>query len=235
MKIYVVEDDIIQLDDILISIVQLGHECIGHSDDSFEALEQIERLNPDVVLMDIHLHGKQQGIALAKKINSAHNIPIIFTSSDISKLTLNDAADTKPISYIIKPVNEKDLIAALALAENKITKTEDSEKITEIFVKTRNKLKKITIDSILFAHTDTKNYCTIVTEDNSRLTIRNSISGLQQLLPPQQFIQTHRAHIINWEKVDAFSESTQSIEIKGHTIPVGRTFKANVYERLQIL
>ncbi|WP_346883093.1 response regulator transcription factor [uncultured Algibacter sp.] len=236
MKIYVVEDEIIPLDDILITIKSLNHQCVGYSGDAFEALEQIESLKPDVVLMDIHLNGKQQGIQLAREINKKSNIPLIYTSSDITKSVINEAADTNPISYIIKPVNEKDLLAALILAENKISSINDSspDELSEIFIKNRKKLEKINVNDILFAFTDTKNYCTIVTED-TKLTVRNSIVGLQQLLNHEQFIQTHRAYIINWKKVDAFYEGTQSIEIKEHNIPLGRTYKDSVYKRLKML
>ncbi len=236
MKIYVVEDEIIQLDDILITIEELNHECVGHSGNPFEALEQIETLKPDVVLMDIHLNGKQDGIALARRIKKSTQTPIIYTSSDITKEVIAEAADTNPISYLTKPVANNDLMAALILAEKKVINTEEAtSNLNAIFIKNKNKLIKITIDSILFAYTDTKNYCTIVTEDEQKLTVRNSIIGLKQLLTHTQFIQTHRSYIINWQKVDVFYEGTQSIEIKGHTIPLGRTYKDNVYKRLHIL
>ena len=70
MTIYVVEDDIITLDDIILTISNLGHDYIGSSDGPFEALEQIEQLQPDVILMDIHLNGKQHGIPLARKVKN---------------------------------------------------------------------------------------------------------------------------------------------------------------------
>ncbi len=237
MKIYVVEDDVISLDDILITISNLDHNCIGNSADPFEALEQIERLMPDVVLMDIHLNGKQQGIQLARKIKTTLNIPIIFTSSEIAKPIISEAADISPIAYIIKPVEEKDLRSALILAEKNTSKLNEEvqSKDTDLFIKVRNKLERVAINDILFAYTDTKNYCTIITEDDKKFTVRNSIVGLKQLLKHGQFIQTHRSYIINWTKVSAFYEGTQSIEIKEHSIPLGRTYKEAVYKRLRIL
>lgn len=236
MTIYVVEDDIICLDDILITISDLEYKCIGSSGDSFEALEQIEQLQPDIVLMDIHLNGKQHGIQLARKIKKTLNIPIIFVSSDITKPIISEAADVNPIAYIIKPATEKDLRSALILAEKSICEKEEvHDDNTSLFIKVRNKLEKVIINDILFAYTDTKNYCTIVTEDNKKYTVRNSIVGLHQLLKHDQFIQTHRSYIINWTKVNAFYEGTQSIEINDHTIPLGRTYKDSVYTRLKIL
>jgi len=237
MKIYIVEDQIISLDDTIITISNLGHNCVGHSGDPFEALGQIESLLPDVVLMDIHLNGKQQGIQLAKKIKSTFNIPIIFTSSDITKAIIAEAADINPTAYIVKPVTEKDLLSALILAEKKTNDTLETpnNSSTQLFIKVKNKLEKVTLDTILFAYTDTKNYCTILTDSNKKYTVRSSIVGLQQLLKHEQFIQTHRSYIVNWTKVEAFYEGTQSIEIQGHSIPLGRTYKDAVYKRLKVL
>jgi len=237
MKIYVVEDEIIDLDDIVISIESLNYNLVGHSGDSFEALEQIEALCPDVILMDIHLNGKKHGISLARKIKKLFNIPIIYTSSDISQAVISEAADTHPVTYLTKPVSKTDLLAAIILAkQNKEhAQNTDNKEVSEIFIKTRKKLVKIEINSILFAFTDTKNYCTIVTLNDEKFTVRNSIIGLHQLLKHEQFIQTHRAYIINWQRVDAFYEGTQSIEIQGHTIPLGRSFKETLYKRLNIL
>ncbi|WP_299889139.1 LytTR family DNA-binding domain-containing protein [uncultured Lacinutrix sp.] len=237
MNIYVVEDEIIQLDDILITIKELAHSCVGHSGDPFEVIEQVDALKPDVVLMDIHLNGKKQGISLAKKIKKLSNTQIIYTSSDITTEVISEAADSDPITYLTKPVNKTDLMAALILTKKKIEKTNTIKETlpTEIFIKNRSKLIKIPIESILFAYTDTKNYCTIVTDDDKKFTVRNSIIGLQQLLAHERFIQTHRAYIINWRKVDVFYEGTQSIEIKGNTIPLGRSFKEHVYKRLKVI
>lgn len=235
MKIYVVEDEIIQLDDMLITLIELGHDCVGHSDDAFEALEQIETLQPEVVLMDIHLRGKQAGITLAKKVKTEFNIPIIFTSSDIGMSTMSEAIEVDPVSYITKPVNKNDLKAALLLAKNKLNNSFDNKNtIKEIFIKNGNKLVKVAINDILFAQTDSKNYCTIVTQ-NSKLSVRNSISGLKKILNHDTFIQTHRSYIINWKKVDSVVESDQSIQINEHQIPLGRSFKQEVFKRLQIV
>lgn len=238
MRVYVVEDEVFQLEDILITLEALEHEVIGHSDDPFEAQEQIENLKPEVVLMDIHLNGKQAGVALAKRIVKSNNIPIIFTSSETAKDIIVEAAEVSPIAYLIKPINENDLRAALLIAENKNLNNNINQvdlDVHELFVKSGNKLIKVLITSILFAHTDTKNYCTIVTEDGKKYSVRNSILGLQKLLNHEMFIQTHRSYIINWKKVDFFYEVDQTIDIQGHNIPIGRTFKQELYKKLNII
>ncbi|MBQ4820622.1 response regulator transcription factor [Aquimarina sp. MMG016] len=236
MNIYIVEDNIFHIEDLKISLEELGHTCCGTSDDPFEAQEEIGKLMPDAVLVDIHLRGKQAGIALAKRIKSLFHLPVLFTSADSNFEVISEAADIDPVAYLTKPIHIKDLQAALILAQKHTPHTETkTEQVSHLFVKNGNKLVKIDVDSILFAHTDSKNYCSLVTTDHKKLSIRSSILNLYESLDKNNFIQTHRSYIINWHKIDSFHESDQTIEIQGHHIPLGRTFKNEVYKRLKIL
>ena len=240
MKIYLVEDDFFHLNDIKITVQELGHELVGTSCDTLEILDQVENLNPDVVLMDIHLNGKQEGIGLAKRLKMANNSLIIFTSSDVSLTTMSQAVETKPVAYITKPINKNDLQAALLMAQNQlIDKNEVQEEITvnnnEIYIKSGTKLVKVVLDTILYAFADTKNYCTLIIENDKKLSIRMSILSLNKILNKNNFIQTHRAYLINWNKMDSLSEQNQEINIKGHSVPLGKTFKENVYKRLKVI
>ena len=146
---------------------------------------------------------------------------------------MNKAADIDPVAYLTKPVNKDDLQSALILAIN-IKREENSERVildkaNDIFVKSGNKLLKVTLDAILFAHTDSKNYCSIVTADNKKLSVRYSILKLIDKLNGSEFVQTHRSYLINWNKIDSLHDYDQTIEIQGHHIPIGRTFKNYVY------
>lgn len=241
MNVYIVEDDFFHLHDLRITLKELGYECIGHSDDPFSAQEEIGKLVPEIVLIDIHLNNKQTGIALAERIKELYKIPVIFTTSETADHVISKAAKVDPVSYIIKPVTQNNLKTALLLAKNKIEKAkEENKKETalveeEIFIKNGNKLIKVTYNSIVYAHADTKNYCTIVTEDNKKLTVRNSVLGLSKLLNHTIFLQTHRSYIINWKKVDALYEKDQMVIVSGHSIPIGRTHKEKVYKRLKVL
>ncbi|MBQ4821217.1 response regulator transcription factor [Aquimarina sp. MMG016] len=236
MSVYIVEDNLEDLKKLQVTIEELGHKCIGSSDDSFEAQEQIGMLKPDVVLMEVDLNGKQSGITLARRIKSLYKVPILFISSNTNSDIVSKAADINPIGYLTKPINKNDLKAAMILAQNHVPKQMGKKKeLSNIFIKSGNKLIKVVIDSILFAYTDSKNYCSIITSDKKKLSVRHSVMGLHKQLDNTTFIQTHRSYIINWQKVDFFYESDQTIEIEGHHIPVGRTFKEEVYKRLKVI
>ncbi|WP_378172784.1 LytR/AlgR family response regulator transcription factor [Aquimarina sp. SS2-1] len=237
MNIFVVEDDLFHLEDIKITIEELGYSCIGDSADPLEAQKQIGVLKPDAVILDIHLNGKESGIELGDRIKNLYEIPVFFTTSDSNKDTINRAADINPAAYLTKPISKDDLQAALILASKQeigsiVANTNESG---DIFVKSGNKLVKVNMDTILFAHTDSKNYCSIVTSDNKKLSVRYSILKLGEKLMGLDFVQTHRSYIINWNKIDSLHEYDQVIEIQGHHIPIGRTFKDSVYKRLKMI
>ncbi|SNR17373.1 LytR/AlgR family response regulator transcription factor [Tenacibaculum jejuense] len=237
MNVYIVEDEIFQLEDLKISLEVLGHNCIGASDDPMETLDQIEKLKPDVILIDIHLQKRKSGIMLAEKIKRFYKTPLIYTTSAYDEATINEASVTKPVAYLTKPIKENDLKAALILASQQIESKIKDDNNREFFARHGNKLFKIDINSILYVHTDSKNYCSIITKDERKFSVRNSISGLLKTLNNDDFIQTHRSFLINWNYIKSFSESDQSIDLKhiNLSIPVGRTYKSKILERLNII
>ncbi len=238
MNTYIVEDEIFQLEDIKISLENLNYDCVGSTDDPIKALDEIELLKPDIILIDIHLNTRKAGILLAKKVKKFYKLPIIFTTSAYDEETILEASKTNPIAYLTKPIKETDLKAALILSKEQ-NEAHNSTTLTnkDFFARHGNKLFKIGIDSILYAHTDSKNYCSIITLDERKFSVRNSISGLLKTLNNDRFIQTHRSFLINWNYIKSFSESDQSVDLKYNnlSIPVGRTYKSEILKRLQII
>jgi DNA-binding LytR/AlgR family response regulator len=237
MKIFIVEDELFHLEDLKITLEELDHECVGETDDPFEAQELLATVEADVALLDLHLHGKLAGIKLAKRIKTLYGIPIIFTSSDINYEIIKAAVDCNPIAYLTKPINKNDLRAALIMAAKQ--EPEDDEYLKKeqdtLFIKNGNKLQRVNISDVCYAFTDTKNYCTLVTIAGNKYSLRSSISGLIRTLSKDNFLQTHRAYIINEDHINAINEADHSVEINGESIPIGRSFKQEVYKRLNII
>jgi two-component system, LytTR family, response regulator LytT len=238
MRIFVVEDEQIHLDDISITIEELGHELVGNSDDAMEAFEKIEQLQPDVVLMDINLNGKNNGILLAAQVHSKLSLPIIFTTSFTQPEIIEQAIAAAPVkSYLVKPVAPASLRAILLLLE----KQSDEPKVEldlqdqSFFVRMGNKLKKVSFEDILYLETDVKNYTTIITHEHEKLSVKKSISELMQLLPASQFVQTFRSNVINLSRVSSINEKDQMVMIDKYAIPIGRSYKDELYKRMNIL
>ena len=236
MRLFVVEDELFHLEDILITIETLGHKCVGNGKDPMDVLDNIEKSQPDVILMDIHLDENFMGIRLARKIKALYQIPIIFTSSDRSKNVINEALDIEPITYLVKPIQEGDLLTALVQAERQIVKSsEQADQAQELYVKKANKLVKVKINDILFAYSDSKNYCSFIVVGGEKFTFRNSITQFLKLLPATTFIQTHRGYLVNLRQIKHFDERNQVLIVEENEIPVGRTYKSELMRHLNIL
>ena len=84
--ILVVEDEAIVANDIRDTLISLGYDVAGTAKTGESALEKIAETRPDLVLMDIHLAGKMDGIETAGQIHENFGIPVIFLTAyaDIS-------------------------------------------------------------------------------------------------------------------------------------------------------
>jgi len=108
-KILIVEDNfIIQmfLEEILLGI---GHEVLDSTDNGDDALALAKEHSPDVILLDIGLSGRWNGIELAGIINEKCQIPFVFLTGNSDYATLEKAKSKGPIHIIKKPIDEDKL------------------------------------------------------------------------------------------------------------------------------
>ena len=116
-SIYIVEDEIITAKSLAKNIKSFGYQLAGIATSGSEALAQIRKINPDLVLMDILLKkGDIDGITTAERIQSQVNVPIIYLTAHSDRETLNRAKATNPFGYILKPYSEKDLQISIEFA-----------------------------------------------------------------------------------------------------------------------
>ena len=115
-RILIVEDESITALDIRQMVQQLGYEPVGLVACGKDAIEQALTLRPDVILMDILLKGPMDGIQAAIAIRSQHPCPVIYLTAHADQSTIDRAELTEPAGYVLKPVCEWELQAAIELA-----------------------------------------------------------------------------------------------------------------------
>ena len=108
-RILIVEDEAIIALDISQMLQKLGHTILDTVMTGEEAIGKAASLRPDLVLMDIQLAGKIDGITAAVRIREAHDIPVMFLTGNTDEATLERAKAAAPSGYLPKPITERDL------------------------------------------------------------------------------------------------------------------------------
>lgn len=111
-----VEDEQIVALDLVERLSRMGHEVPAAVASAEEAIEAAERLRPDLVLMDIKLRGKMDGIDAAESIRRRFDIPVVYLTAFADDRTLERAKTTEPFGYILKPFQERELHVVIEVA-----------------------------------------------------------------------------------------------------------------------
>jgi len=117
-KIMIVEDEIIVSEDIRMILSGNGYEIVAVVAYAEEAIIMAGRQKPDLVLMDIKLAGKMNGIEAASKIKKQMNIPIIFMTANADEETYKKVHSIDPSAYLLKPFNNNELFDSIKFALN---------------------------------------------------------------------------------------------------------------------
>ncbi|MEM9217547.1 MAG: EAL domain-containing protein [Cyanobacteria bacterium P01_F01_bin.150] len=119
IKILVVEDEGIVALDLQSSLMNLNYDVPYIADTGEEAIQLAHNYQLDLVLMDIRLKGKMDGIEAAQIILKTFNIPIIFLTAFADQSTLDRAKTLNPVGYLLKPFDEQDLHVTIEVALHK--------------------------------------------------------------------------------------------------------------------
>jgi CheY-like chemotaxis protein len=114
--IFIVEDEAIVANDLKETLKSLGYDVAGIAKSGELALEKVKELHPDLVLMDIHLAGKMDGVETAGTIHTLYDTPVIYLTAYADKALLERAKITEPYGYVIKPYDERELHSIIEMA-----------------------------------------------------------------------------------------------------------------------
>jgi DNA-binding NarL/FixJ family response regulator len=121
LRILIVEDEPVIAENISMYLDNADFEVSGIAYDSIEAKDQLLANTPDAAILDVNLESEQDGIDIAVYINEKFQLPFLFLTSYSDKETLERAKKVKPSGYIVKPFNEKTLLASLEIAISNFT------------------------------------------------------------------------------------------------------------------
>jgi hypothetical protein len=118
-SIMVVEDDRIVARDIQGRLEGLDYRVPAVVATGEEAIEQAHEEVPDLVLMDIRLSGRVDGIEAARRICEHRHVPVVYLTAYSDDETLRRASYTDAYGYVLKPCETRRLQAAIEIALRK--------------------------------------------------------------------------------------------------------------------
>lgn len=147
-KILIVEDEPVVAFDLAQKLRSFGFEVCDCTDGGEDAVMLARSLRPDLVLMDIRLRGEIDGIEAARLIRQDSDIPVVYLTAHGDGATLERAAVTEPLGYLVKPFEKATLESTIRMAlykreserkqrENEVLLREQAEQLAEQLARTR--------------------------------------------------------------------------------------------------
>lgn len=115
-RILVVEDEALIAEEVRDRLVRAGFVVVGIVDTGPAAVEAASSVRPDLVLMDIRLKGRMDGVEAGEQIYHRFEIPIVYLTAHSDSGTLKRAKTTAAFGYVLKPFHVDNLLAAVELA-----------------------------------------------------------------------------------------------------------------------
>ncbi len=182
----------------------------------------------NLVILDIDLGvDEDNGINLGNLIKKKYDLPFIYLTSYSAAHIVNEALMSAPISYLTKPFKKVDLIISLKLALQQGKK--ELVNTPSISVKDGVYHLDLQVDKIDYIESK-KNYLMIWSENNF-YKYRSTIKDILLAFHDSQFVQTHRAFIVNKEKIKKFNQ--KYIQIGQRQIPISKTYLGAIRRLLQ--
>lgn len=201
----------------------------GEFDNPLNATELLRKGETDLLFLDI-LMPKITGLDFLKTLKQPP--PVIFTTA-FPEYAL-DGYELNALDYLVKPISfDRFLKAAMKAKEyyevrQKFNSETTGKSADYFFIKADNKLVKIMLKEVLFVEA-LQNYVTIHTTEKKYVTYL-TFKSVEEYLPSDRFIKTHKSFIIAAEKVDSIEGN--NIRIETHHIPISRNLKDEVMEKL---
>jgi two-component system LytT family response regulator len=201
-------------------------------DNAIDSIEFIKNNKVDLMFLDVQME-ELTGIQLMHALKERPHV-IITTAHDsyaIEGFEL-DAAD-----YLLKPISFERFVKSVDKVYNKIKPgaNESNGYITIsnplesfIFIKTENRLQKVSFSDILYIEGQ-GDYLKVVTTTAKIMTLQN-FKKFESTLPSDNFIRVHKSYLIAINKIESISKNR--IKIGSALIPVSDSYKNNFYEVL---
>jgi DNA-binding LytR/AlgR family response regulator len=238
-KIGIVEDDLIIARAISEMLVECGYDVTEPATRYSEAISMIEEEEPDLLLLDIKISGKLDGVMVAKTVNEQFGTPFIFLTGNSDTATIDKTTSLSPAAFLIKPVSQHQLYATIQIALTNSTNSRPASKRSDnnpiawdhIFVKDNGSHHRLKLDEILMVESE-ENYVRIHFANGSKSLLRYTLSDFSNILDNKRFARVHRSYIVALNKIREIQTEQVTLD-DGRVIPVSKSYRDEVFRLLQ--
>ncbi len=243
LRVLIVDDEPPARERLRSMLVETGEfEVAGEAGNGLEALTLVDRLTPDIVLLDVRMPGID-GLEVARQLAAQPEPPAVIFTTAFDEYALQ-AFESEAIAYLLKPIRAEKLRAALAKA-GRLTRPQlqqvasaarEPAKRSHIGVRGRDGLKLIPVDEILCFQADQK-YTTVRHVKGEDL-IEDSLKTLEDEFSPA-FVRIHRNALVNTrflERIARDASGQHFVHLRGFSeaLEVSRRMAGDLKDRFRI-
>lgn len=214
---------------------------VGESQDPKEGITLLENLKPQLVFLDIAMPG-MSGFDVLKQIENPTFEIIFATAFDNYAI---EAINHCAIGYLVKPIDNKELIKAVSKVQENINEKSALEKNRllvenlsvkkfqdkKVIIPTQDGLEFIAIHDIIHCE-GTDGYTKIHIKDKKALLSSNSIGHFSKMFDQHDFYMVHKSHLINLNYIEKYLNEGY-IVIQDNHIPVSRNRRNDFLQMLK--
>lgn len=193
--------------------------------DATEAMEVLNNEQIDILLLDIQM----PDITGMELLKSLKNKPAVILTTAYSEYAV-DAFTLGVSDYLLKPFDYARFMQAInkVVDNHVVDRTADESNNDFLMVKADYKLYKINYDELLFIEGQHE-YVTFHTK-TKRITALYSLKNLEDTLPKDKFVRTHKSFIVSIKNIEDIDKTT--VTVSGNKIPIGASYRDSLIERL---
>ncbi|MCC6715490.1 MAG: response regulator [Gammaproteobacteria bacterium] len=240
MRILIVDDEPLARERLRSLVAELGgDEIIGEAGDGLDAIDAVQNLNPDLVLLDIRMPG-MDGLEVARHLRTLANPPAVVFATAFGDHALA-AFEANAIDYLLKPIRAERLAVALervrGLAGLRREVLPAAGARTHLSAVVKGRLQLIPVAEIRYLHADQK-YVEAVWPEG-RVLIEDSLRSLEAEFP-RRFLRVHRNALVAVDYVAAverLDDGETVVALRGmpDRVAVSRRLAGEVRQRLRAL
>lgn len=249
LRVLVVDDEQLAREELCYQLERLGEiEIAGQAGNGLEALAAIDRLEPDLVFLDVQMPGLG-GFEVARRMLDREDAPALVFVTAYDQHAI-EAFEVNAVDYLLKPVDPVRLSEALDRAlvrhrdrrngheelSNAIHELRQSIRAPRLPVKEGGRIRFVNVSDVDFMIAE-GNYVRLRIGKESYL-IRETLSGLEERYTSLGFLRIHRALLVQTEKIVEISplfHGAYSVRLRdGSKLVSGRTYRERIRQALLI-